>query len=92
MPNNAFRLASLRRWSKANSDGSFSENMAKADSSASRKGMGDWGRRWSGILAKPSRNKAYKASADNCLRTFLAVGGAGRTMAIPFALTEARHP
>jgi hypothetical protein len=54
-------MRTRRRWSKANSDGSFSENMAKADSSASRNGMDGVGCRWSGILAKPSRNNAYKA-------------------------------
>jgi hypothetical protein len=41
--------------------------------------------RWSGIAPKPLPIKAYSASADKCLRAFLADGGGGRTTAIPFA-------
>lgn len=58
MPNNVLRFPSLRRWSKANSEGSFSENMAKADISASGKGIGDAGRHGSGTRAKLPPTKA----------------------------------
>ena len=69
IPNRFRMFSSLRRSSNANREESFSANMPKADMSASVKEIGHRRPRWSGTLSNSSRNSAYRASAERCLRT-----------------------
>ena len=69
IPNRFRMFSSLRRSSNASKEGSFSANMPKADIRASGKEIGHFRPRWSGIFSNRSRNSAYKASAERCLRT-----------------------
>src|SRR5712691_2250349 len=62
------KLPSTRCVSKASSEGDLSENMAKADISASVKGISTSPPRSSAMLAKLLRTKPKSASADRCLR------------------------
>src|SRR3990172_3781562 len=85
MPNRPLILASLRRASNANSDGSLRENMAKADIRASANGTVALALRRSGIARKPLLTKAYKESADKVFLAFLVFlsgRGGGRIMAL----------
>src|SRR6266436_2621056 len=65
-------LGSWRRWSKANRDGSLRENMAKADIKASPRGIAGSSDRGSGTSSQRARTRRKRASAERCLRAFLA--------------------
>src|SRR5260370_40311188 len=65
-------LGSRRRWSKTSSDGSLSENIAKADIRTSSKGISTSPDRRSGTELKREWRSPKRVSAQRSLRTFLA--------------------
>src|SRR5512135_3456457 len=65
-------LGLRRRWSKASREGSFKENMAKADIRASPRENSTWSNRGraSGRASNRERSSRKRASAERSLRTF----------------------